>query len=65
MFPSSKDGEFYEIEWRAEFGDKETVHEKWKLWYLKWVPDLEFRFWITTDAPVTNGVIILIHHHIA
>jgi general stress protein 26 len=60
-FPSSKEGEFYEIEGHAVFGDEKTVQERWKWWYLSWLPDPEHQRRITTDAPITNRVIIFVH----
>jgi general stress protein 26 len=60
-FPSSKEGEFYEIEGKAEFEDDEVVKRKWKWWYLSWIPDEEYRYRITTDAPITNRVIINVY----
>ena len=60
-FPSSREGEFYEVEGRAEFGNDKTVQEKWKWWYLSWLPDGEHHIRLTTDAPITNRVIILVH----
>jgi len=60
-FPSSKRGEFYEIEGMAKFEDEEVVREKWEWWYLFWLPDEEFRFRITTDAPITNRIIINVY----
>lgn len=60
-FPSSKRGEFYEIDGTAELEDDEVVREKWEWWYLFWLPDNEFRFRITTDAPITNRAIINVH----
>ena len=60
-FPSSKKGEFYEIEGIAKLEDDEVVRDKWKWWYLYWIPDNEFRFRITTDAPITNRAIINVY----
>lgn len=60
-FPSSEEDEFYEIEGRAEFEGDEVVSRKWKWWYLSWVPDVEYQHRITTDAPITNRVIINVH----
>ena len=60
-FPSSEEGMFYEIEGRAEFEEDEVVSRKWKWWYLSWLPDVEYRHRFTTDAPITNRVIINVH----
>jgi len=57
-FPSHKRGEFYEIEGTAELEDEKVVRDKWKWWFLYWLPDEEFRYRITTDAPITNRTII-------
>ena len=57
-FPSNKRGEFYEIEGTAELEDEEVVRDKWKWWFLYWLPDEEFHYRITTDAPITNRTII-------
>ena len=57
-FPSNKRGEFYEIEGTAELEDEKVVRDKWKWWFLYWLPDEEFRYRITTDAPITNRTII-------
>ncbi len=60
-FPSAKEGEFYEIEGHAVLGDEKTVKEKWKWWYLSWLPEREHQHRIQTDVPITNRAIILIH----
>ena len=60
-FPSSKSGEFYEIEGTAELEEEEKINEKWKWWYLFWLPDKEYRFHITTDAPIINRAIINVY----
>ena len=60
-FPSSNEGEFYEIEGTAELEDEREVDKKWKWWYLSWLPDEKFRHRITSDAPFTNHAIINVH----
>lgn len=60
-FPSSKRGEFYEIEGTAELEDEKVVQEKWEWWYLFWLPDEEFRYRIMSDAPFTNRAIINVY----
>lgn len=60
-FPSSKRGEFYEIEGKAELEDEKVVQEKWEWWYLFWLPDEEFRYRFMSDAPFTNRAIINVH----
>jgi general stress protein 26 len=60
-FPSSRLGEFFEIEGRAELEDDNLVGEKWKWWYLSWLPDEESKHRITSDAPFTNHTIINVY----
>lgn len=60
-FPGSRVGEFFEIEGRGELEDESIVDEKWKWWYLSWLPDEESRFGITSDAPFTNHAIINVY----
>jgi general stress protein 26 len=60
-FPSSRARVFYEIEGRAELEDEDVVGEKWKWWYLSWLPDEEFKYRMTSDAPFTNRAIINVY----
>jgi general stress protein 26 len=60
-FPSSKIREFYVIDGRAQLEDDDVVSEKWKWWYLAWLPDEEFRHRIMSDAPFHNHAIINVH----
>jgi general stress protein 26 len=60
-FPSSKKREFYVIEGKAELEADEVVNQKWEWWYLFWLPDEEFQFRITSDAPFTNHAIINVY----
>jgi general stress protein 26 len=60
-FPSSKEGEFYEIEGRAEFADEEAVEEKWEWWYLYWHPEQKDRFWFERRSRHPERVIINVY----
>jgi len=60
-FPSTKEGEFIEIEGRAELERDEVIPKKWKWWYLSWVPDEEHNYRLKSDGPTTNHVIINIY----
>ena len=57
-FASEKDGEFYEIEGEAEFAAEDVVEEKWKWWFLSWLPDEEFNYMLMSDGPISDRVII-------
>ncbi len=52
-FPSSRPGEFYEIEGRAEFEEPEVTARKWRWWYLYWHPEKGSRF-----GPVGYGSLV-------
>ncbi|MHA2394364.1 MAG: pyridoxamine 5'-phosphate oxidase family protein [Promethearchaeota archaeon] len=60
-FPNSKKREFYVIKGNAVLENEEVVNKKWEWWYLFWLPDEDFRFRITSDAPFTNHAIINIY----
>jgi len=60
-FPSSREGEFYEIEGRAEFEDEGVTAEKWRWWYLYWHPSQRNRFWFPGGRHYPDRVIINIH----
>ncbi|MFB0543819.1 MAG: pyridoxamine 5'-phosphate oxidase family protein, partial [Candidatus Bathyarchaeia archaeon] len=55
-FPSSKEGEFYEIEGRAELEDERVTAQRWRWWYLYWHPSQRLRFWrgSTQDKAIIN-----------
>ena len=59
--PSTKEGEFFEIEGKAELEKDEVVQKKWKWWYLSWVFDEEQHFRLLMDGPITNRVIINVY----
>ena len=59
-FPSSREGEMYEISGRANFAPRSEVNERWEWWFLYWIPtrsDMAIR----TDEPVADRVIINVH----
>ena len=58
-FPSSKEGEFSEIEGRAEFEDEKVTAEKWRWCYLYWHPSQRTRFWFPARKYYPDRVIIL------
>jgi len=60
-FPSSREGEFYEIEGRAEFEDDAVTAEKWRWWYLYWHPSQRRRFWLPAGKLDQDRMIINIH----
>jgi general stress protein 26 len=60
-FPSSKEGEYYEIEGRAEFESEAVTAEKWQWWYLYWHPAQRRRFWFPGKTHYPNRIIINIH----
>ena len=60
-FPGSVDGEFYEIEGKAEFASEEVVTSKWKWWYLYWYPHQRNRFWFPDGTYSPDRVIINVH----
>lgn len=60
-FPSSREGEFYEIEGRAEFEDEKATAEKWRWWYLYWHPAQRKRFWFQSGRQYPERVIINIY----
>jgi len=60
-FPRSREGEFYEIEGRAEFADEKTVAEEWQWWYLYWHPTQKDRFWFPAGRYYEDRVIIDVH----
>ena len=57
-FPSSDNGEFFEIEGKADFASKEEVTNKWKWWYLYWHPHQRNRFWFPAGEYSPDKVII-------
>ncbi len=59
-FPSSREGEMYEISGRANFAPRSEVNERWEWWFLYWIPtrsDMAIR----TDEPFADRVIINVH----
>jgi len=57
-FPSLVNGEFYEIEGKAEFASEKEVASKWKWWYLYWHPHQRNRFWFPSGTYSPDRVII-------
>jgi len=55
-FPSSKEGEYYEIEGRAEFEKEEITTEKWRRWYLYWYPSQSKRFFSQGEDGIRIGL---------
>jgi general stress protein 26 len=47
LFPSEKEGEFYEISGHSEFEKPEVVKEKWQWWFLYWHPDQKPMYWFS------------------
>lgn len=60
-FPSSKEGEFYEIEGRAEFENEKVTAQKWRWWYLYWHPSQRHRFWFPRVRYSPDRVIINVY----
>lgn len=60
-FPSSKEGEYYEIEGKAEFESEAVTAEKWQWWYLYWHPAQRKRFWFPGGGGSPDRVIINVH----
>jgi general stress protein 26 len=60
-FPGSVNGEFFEIEGKAEFASKEEVINKWEWWYLYWHPHQKSRFWFPSGQYNPDRVIINVH----
>jgi general stress protein 26 len=60
-FPSSREGEYYEIEGRAEFESEAVTAGKWQWWYLYWHPTQRRRFWFPGKTHYPNRVIINVH----
>ena len=57
-FPSSKPGEFYVIEGKAELAPQSGVDEKWRWWWLYWHPSQTNRFWFPAGTNDPKRVII-------
>jgi general stress protein 26 len=57
-FPSSREGEFYEIEGKAEFEKEGITAEKWRWWYLYWYPSQSERFLFPGGRRYPDRVII-------
>lgn len=60
-FPSSEEGEYYEIEGIADFETEEVVAEKWRWWYLYWHPAQRKRFWFPGGTHSSSRMIINVH----
>ena len=60
-FPSTNEGEYYEIDGRAEFESESVTAEKWQWWYLYWHPAQRKRFWFPGGTHHPNRVIINVH----
>ena len=58
LFPRTKEGEFYEIEGKAEFEEPKVTEHKWKWWYLFWHPELKSYPWIMQGGKFPDRVII-------
>jgi general stress protein 26 len=59
-FPSSSEGEMYEIEGRAEFAPRNEVNERWEWWFLYWYPT-RYDMAVLTDEPFIDRAIIYVH----
>ena len=57
-FPTSRRGEFYEIEGTAEIEDEAATAQKWRWWYLYWHPAQRRRFWFSGSADDPERMII-------
>jgi general stress protein 26 len=40
-FPTNEKGRWYRVEGKAKLAPWKEVHEKWKWWYLEWLPEGE------------------------
>jgi general stress protein 26 len=60
-FPAAKEGEYYEIEGKAEVETGEEVENKWFWWYLYWRPEQRNRFWFPSRERHPEWAMINIH----
>ena len=60
-FPSAMEGEYYEIEGRAEVETGEEVEKKWFWWYLYWRPEQKNRFWFPSRERHPEWAMIILH----
>lgn len=57
-FPSSREGEMYEITGSASIGTDEEVREKWRWWMFFWHPEYRKYTWFTEGSHLHERVII-------
>lgn len=57
-FPSSKEGDLYEITGTANLAPEEEVCQKWKWWMLFWRPEYKTYTWFTEGSHLNERTII-------
>ncbi len=58
MFPSSREGEVYEISGTAALGTDAEIREKWRWWTLFWHPEYKKYPWFTEGSHLHERAII-------
>jgi general stress protein 26 len=64
-FPAEKENKFFRIQGTMKIADQETTYEKWKWWYLTWVPGSGSKYGLTGSHGWDNRIILLFTPEVA
>ena len=64
-FPSEEENRFFRIQGISRIGDEKTTYEKWKWWYLTWVPGDGGKYGLTGTHGWDTRTILLFTPEIA
>jgi general stress protein 26 len=58
-FPAEEEDKYYRIQGTVRLADEETTYEKWRWWYLSWVPGDGSKYGLTGSHGWDNRAILL------
>lgn len=58
-FPAEEEDRFYRIQGTVRLADEETTYEKWRWWYLSWVPGDGSKYGLTGSHGWDSRAILL------
>jgi general stress protein 26 len=64
-FPSEEENKFFRIQGKTRIADEKTTYEKWKWWYLTWIPGDGSKYGLTGTHGWDSRTILLFNPEIA
>lgn len=64
-FPSEEENKFFRIQGKTRIADEKTTYEKWKWWYLTWIPGDGGKYGLTGTHGWDSRTILLFNPEIA